>query len=101
MSQADRTQVIQDLRAGKSRILISSDLVGRGIDVQSISLVINYDLPINREQFIHRVGRAGRFAPKGVAIPLVAPDDVSVMRDIETFFNIQIDELSSNFALLL
>lgn len=62
---------MDEFRQGNSRILISTDLWGRGLDVQQVSLVINYDLPLNRELYIHRIGRSGRFGRKGVAINFV------------------------------
>lgn len=62
---------MDQFRQGNSRILISTDLWGRGLDVQQVSLVINYDLPVNRELYIHRIGRSGRFGRKGVAINFV------------------------------
>jgi ATP-dependent RNA helicase len=72
------------------------DLWGRGIDVQQVSLVICYDLPINRELYIHRIGRSGRFGRKGVAINFVRDEDVKLLRDIEQFYSTQIDEMPTN-----
>ena len=69
-----------------SRVLITTDLLARGIDVQQVSLVINYDLPTNRENYIHRIGRGGRFGRKGVAINFVTTEDVRMLRDIEREF---------------
>jgi superfamily II DNA/RNA helicase len=74
---------MQDFRQGNSRVLISTDVWARGIDVQQVSLVINYDLPSNRENYIHRIGRSGRFGRKGVAINFVTSEDVRILRDIE------------------
>ncbi|RAL62934.1 hypothetical protein DID88_004775 [Monilinia fructigena] len=68
MPQKERDSIMQDFRQGNSRVLISTDVWARGIDVQQVSLVINYDLPSNRENYIHRIGRSGRFGRKGVAI---------------------------------
>ena len=65
----------------------------RGIDVQNVSLVINYDLPTNRENYIHRIGRSGRFGRKGVAINFVTTEDVKTLRDIEQYYSTQIDEM--------
>ena len=69
--------------ASQLRVLISTDVWARGIDVQQVSLVINYDLPSNRENYIHRIGRSGRFGRKGVAINFVTTEDVRILRDIE------------------
>ena len=65
MPQKERDAIMQDFRQGNSRVLISTDVWARGIDVQQVSLVINYDLPVNRENYIHRIGRSGRFGRKG------------------------------------
>src|ERR1700760_4510673 len=83
MPQKERDSIMQDFRQGNSRVLISTDVWARGIDVQQVSLVINYDLPSNRENYIHRIGRSGRFGRKGVAINFVTSDDVRILRDIE------------------
>ena len=79
-----------------SRVLIATDIWGRGIDVQQVSLVINYDLPNNRELYIHRIGRSGRFGRKGVAINFVKNDDIRILRDIEQYYGTQIDEMPMN-----
>jgi len=71
MNQKERDRIMAEFRQGNSRILITTDLWGRGLDVQQVSLVINYDLPTNRELYIHRIGRSGRFGRKGVAINFV------------------------------
>merc|ERR1711953_708056 len=68
LTQKMRDAIMQQFRSGQSRVLISTDLWGRGLDVQQVSLVICYDLPNNRELYIHRIGRSGRFGRKGVAI---------------------------------
>jgi ATP-dependent RNA helicase len=65
MQQKEREVIMQDFRQGNSRVLITTDIWARGIDVQQVSLVINYDLPSNRENYIHRIGRSGRFGRKG------------------------------------
>ena len=72
---------------GKRRVLITTDVLARGIDVQQVSLVINYDLPTNRENYIHRIGRGGRFGRKGVAINFLTSEDVRTLREIEQFYN--------------
>merc|ERR1712045_78631 len=71
MDQKERDVIMREFRSGSSRVLITTDLLARGIDVQQVSLVINYDLPTNRENYIHRIGRGGRFGRKGVAINFV------------------------------
>lgn len=98
MPQKERETIMEEFRSGGSRVLIATDIWGRGIDVQQVSLVINYDLPTNRELYIHRIGRSGRFGRKGVSINFVKSDDVSTLRDIEQFYSTQIDEFPSNIA---
>ena len=83
MDQGQRDLIMKEFRSGSSRVLIATDLLARGIDVQQVSLVINYDLPANRENYIHRIGRSGRFGRKGVAINFVTSEDVRILRDIE------------------
>ena len=101
MPQQERDAIMSEFRTGKSRVLIATDIWGRGIDVQQVSLVINYDLPVSRELYIHRIGRSGRFGRKGVAINFVKNDDVSILRDIEQFYATQIDEMPNNIADLI
>ncbi|XP_051937776.1 eukaryotic initiation factor 4A-I-like [Hippocampus zosterae] len=98
MDQKERDLIMREFRSGSSRVLITTDLLARGIDVQQVSLVINYDLPTNRENYIHRIGRGGRFGRKGVAINMVTHDDKRVLRDIETFYNTTIEEMPMNVA---
>lgn len=83
MNQKERDAIMNEFRSGNSRVLIATDIWGRGLDVQQVSLVINYDLPSNRELYIHRIGRSGRFGRKGVAINFVKQEDVRILRDIE------------------
>jgi translation initiation factor 4A len=101
MEQADRSKVMKEFRSGASRVLITTDLLARGIDVQQVSLVINYDLPSNRENYIHRIGRGGRFGRKGVAINFITNEDVAMQREIEKFYNTHIEEMPLNIAELL
>lgn len=101
MDQKERDVIMREFRSGSSRVLITTDLLARGIDVQQVSLVINYDLPNNRENYIHRIGRGGRFGRKGVAINFVTDDDKRTLRDIEQFYNTHIDEMPSNVADLI
>jgi translation initiation factor 4A len=101
MDQRERELIMKEFRSGSSRVLITTDLLARGIDVQQVSLVINYDLPKDRENYIHRIGRSGRFGRKGVAINFIVSDDVRVLRDIEQFYNTQIEEMPMNVADLI
>merc|ERR1719343_856016 len=101
MDQQERDQTMREFRSGSTRILLSTDLLARGIDVQQVSLVINYDLPTNRENYIHRIGRSGRFGRKGVAINFVTQDDVRSLREIEQFYNTQIEEMPMDVSELM
>ncbi|OCF31809.1 ATP-dependent RNA helicase eIF4A [Kwoniella heveanensis BCC8398] len=101
MDQAQREVIMKEFRSGSSRVLIATDLLARGIDVQQVSLVINYDLPASKENYIHRIGRGGRFGRKGVAINFVTTDDIKMLREIETYYNTQVDEMPLNVADLI
>jgi len=101
MEQEERHRIMKEFRSGSSRVLITTDLLARGIDVQQVSLVINYDIPTNRETYIHRIGRGGRFGRKGVAINFVTAEDTRALRDIETFYNTTIEEMPMNVADLI
>jgi len=96
MDGPERELIMKEFRSGSSRVLITTDLLARGIDVQQVSLVINYDMPGNRENYIHRIGRSGRFGRKGVAINLVSDGDVRALREIEAYYNTQVDEMPMN-----
>merc|ERR1712039_791174 len=100
-NQQERDLVMREFRSGSSRALISTDLLARGIDVQQVSLVINYDLPTNLENYLHRIGRSGRFGRKGVAINFVTTKDVRSIKDIERYYHTQIEELPNSIADLL
>ncbi|KAL9254029.1 Eukaryotic initiation factor 4A-3-like protein [Drosera capensis] len=101
MPQKERDAIMDEFRSGTTRVLITTDVMARGIDVQQVSLVINYDLPNNRELYIHRIGRSGRFGRKGVAINFVKSDDIKILRDIEQYYSTQIDEMPMNVADLI
>jgi len=98
MDWHQRQSVMETFRAGTSRVLISTDLTARGIDVYGVSLVINYDLPTNLETYIHRVGRSGRYGRKGVAINLVTQNDAQKLQDLERFWSTCIEELPQDCA---
>jgi len=101
LDQKERDLVMREFRSGSSRVLISTDLLARGIDVQQVSLVINFDLPQNMENYLHRIGRSGRFGRKGVAISFVTNSDVRAMKDIERFYHTQIEEMPMDIADLI
>lgn len=93
LPQEEREAIMKSFRNGEYRVLITTDVWARGLDVSQVSLVINYDLPTNRENYIHRIGRSGRFGRKGVAINFVKSDEVRALRDMEQFYSTQIDEM--------
>ena len=96
MTSDQRTETVKEFRNGKTRILITTDLLARGIDIPQVNLVINYDLPPNKETYIHRIGRCGRFGKKGVAISLVKMEDESDVKSLnrmKNFYNMNIEEL--------
>jgi len=92
----ERNDVMSDFRAGTLRILLSSDLLARGIDIQQLSLVINFDLPREKETYIHRIGRSGRYGRKGVAINLINDKEITYMKHIEEFYDTKINEMPQN-----
>lgn len=96
MDQRQRNEIMSGFRQGNSRVLISTDVWARGIDVQQVSLVINYDLPTNRENYLHRIGRSGRFGRKGVAINFATNEELPILHDIEQYYSTQIDEMPIN-----
>jgi len=93
MDQVTRDLIMREFRTATTRVLITTDLLARGIDVQQVSLVINYDLPFKKESYIHRIGRSGRFGRKGTAINFVVPDDARFLKEIQSHYNTQIDEM--------
>ena len=89
---------MDDFRSGNVRVLIATDLLARGIDVQQVSLVINFELPTNKENYIHRIGRSGRFGRKGTAINIIAGDEVRQMKEIESYYATHIEALPQNLG---
>ena len=98
MHQSERDKIMSEFRNGNSRVLISTDLLARGIDIHQISLVINYDLPSDKENYIHRIGRSGRYGRKGVSINLVTDRDLPYMKEIEEFYDTEIKEMPNNIS---
>ncbi len=94
----ERNQIMNEFRSGSLRILLSSDLLSRGIDIQQLSLVINYDLPREKETYIHRIGRSGRYGRKGVSINFITDKEIEYMKSIEEFYDTQISEMPQNIG---
>lgn len=101
MGEEERNRVMQEFRTSKTRILLSTDLLSRGIDVQQVSLVLNYDLPFEKETYIHRIGRSGRYGRKGVAINFVTPRDLERFREIESYYHTEIQELPADVGTVI
>jgi translation initiation factor 4A len=96
MTQQERDNTVKDFRDGKTRLLLTTDLLSRGIDIPQVNMVINYDLPPNKETYVHRIGRCGRFDKKGVAITMVKmtdPNDVKTFNKMKHFYKMDIREM--------
>jgi len=93
MEMIQRDMIMKEFRIGSTRVLITTDLLSRGIDVQQVGLVINYELPFKKENYIHRIGRAGRFGRKGTAINFVIPNDARFMKEIQEHYQTQIEQM--------
>ncbi|NBV77977.1 DEAD/DEAH box helicase [bacterium] len=100
MDVEERKRRMKDFRDGAVRVMISTDMLARGIDVQQVSLVINYELPNVKENYIHRIGRAGRFGRKGVTINLISKDETRARNEIQDHFKIMMQELPSDISKL-
>lgn len=97
MEKSHRLHVFKSFKEGGSRVLISSDITARGIDVQQVSVVINFDLTRNEHTYLHRIGRSGRWGRKGFAINLITRQDVPDVKKIENYYQIEINELPAGF----
>ena len=98
MSKNDRETALSAFRTGTYRVLISSNITARGIDIQQVSCVINFDIPRDVSTYLHRIGRSGRWGRKGAGINFITERDVPKMREIETFYNTQINEMPEDFT---
>ena len=101
ITKEDRESKLFNFKNGKTRILLSTDLLARGIDVQQLNLVINFDLPRSKETYIHRIGRSGRYGRKGVAINFVTNRDLGYLNEIEEHYKISIDDMPQNVGDIL
>ena len=96
--QEERAKTMQQFRTGSTRVLVSTDLLARGIDVQQVTLVINFELPNSVEQYLHRIGRSGRYGRKGVAINIVESSEMDQIKILQDHYKTTIHELPNNFA---
>jgi translation initiation factor 4A len=94
MDRGERERAFNQFKTGESRVLISSDVTARGIDVQQVNMVINFDVPSNVHNYLHRIGRSGRWGRKGTAINMVVKRDKGLVEDIEAYYCCQIDPLT-------
>ena len=101
MDVEERKRRMNDFRKGAVRVMISTDMLARGIDVQQVSLVINYELPVQKENYIHRIGRAGRFGRKGVTINLISPEEKRAVSEIEEHWKITLEPLPVDLGKLI
>ena len=89
-TQAQRTQAIEGFRSGRYRVLVATDVAARGLDIDGITHVVNYEVPVNRETYVHRVGRTGRAEASGTALTLVAPEEVRALHALQRHFGIEL-----------
>jgi translation initiation factor 4A len=98
MTTDERAKEFANFRSGGFRVMISSNVTARGIDIQHVSTVINFDIPKCQFTYLHRIGRSGRWGRKGMSINFVTKQDIHLMRKIEGYYGIKIEELPSNFS---
>jgi superfamily II DNA/RNA helicase len=99
MDKSERENVFKEFRKGGSRVLISSNVTSRGIDIQQVAVVINFDLPKDIHNYLHRIGRSGRWGRKGTGINLITRRDILKLKEIEQYYSTQIEELPSEFSI--
>ena len=99
MDKYEREKSFKDFRSGEARVLISSNVTSRGIDIQQVSVVINFDLPRDVHNYLHRIGRSGRWGRKGTGINFITRRDIIKMKEIESYYNTQIDELPGSLQI--
>jgi translation initiation factor 4A len=97
MEKSERERAFKEFRTGSARVLISSNVTSRGIDIQQVSVVINFDLPRDIHNYLHRIGRSGRWGRKGTGINFITRRDIFKMKEIEAYYSTQIEELPGNF----
>lgn len=97
MPEEERKKTYKEFKEGGARVLITSDLFARGIDVQQVSIVINFDIPKNEHTYLHRIGRSGRWGRKGIAINFQTKHDILRLKKFEEYYSTQIMEMPSNY----
>ena len=101
ITKDERESKLLNFKNGATRILLSTDLLARGIDVQQLNLVINFDLPKSKETYVHRIGRSGRYGRKGVAINLINERELYYLNELEQHYNVTIEDLPQNVNQIL
>lgn len=101
LEKPERTRRMKQFIEGSTRVMVATDIIARGIDVQQISLVINYELPTNRENYVHRIGRAGRFGRKGTTINMLLPEEEGMMKDISEHYDMKVEPLPDSISNLV
>jgi ATP-dependent RNA helicase RhlE len=89
-SQAQRQKALSQFKAGKARVLVATDVAARGLDIANLPLVINYELPMVAEDYVHRIGRTGRNGAQGEALSLVSPDEAALLRQIQRLLKAEV-----------
>lgn len=100
MDKNERDDSFKEFKNGKSRVLISSNVTARGIDIQQVSIVINFDMPKDLHTYLHRIGRSGRWGRKGVGINFITRRDISKIKEIESYYACEIKEIPINLDFL-
>lgn len=98
MTQEERDKVMNEFRSGSSRLLVTTDLLARGIDVYQVGLIINFDLPTRKESYIHRIGRSGRYGRRGLAINLITKQESQMLINLEEFYSTHIQNLPTDLS---
>ena len=101
MDKEDRAKAFDDFRVGRTRVLISSNVTARGIDIQQVSVVVNFDIPKCVNVYLHRIGRSGRWGRKGIGINMITSRDVAKLKEIEQHYATQISEMPSSLDFLI
>ena len=98
LKQNERDNIMRNFRKCATRVLVTTDLLARGIDVYQVSLVINYEMPKQKETYIHRIGRSGRFGRKGNAINFVTPDEKELLQNLQNYYSTNIEQLPTDLS---
>jgi len=98
MEKEERSESFKEFRSGKYRVCIATNVLARGIDIQQVSMVINFDLPKCDHTYLHRIGRSGRWGRKGTGINFITKRDIKKLRSLEEYYNTEIRELPETFV---